>query len=350
VTNGEIRVAGSRVNHLTPKDRNIAMVFQNYALYPHLSVYKNLAYGLELREGGGWWRRLARRLSNPRAAAEAQQKIRTQVRETATLLGLEPLLERLPWQLSGGQRQRVALGRALVRQPAVFLLDEPLSNLDAQLRLEMRRELRALQRRRPTTMIYVTHDQTEAMCLGDRIAVMLQGTIQQIGGPMEVYERPQNRFVARAVGSPPMNLVGGRIRARGADACFESDSGGLRIAPLTSFKGEDGKRVELGVRPEDVRLHAAARVGAVAQAVVSDVEPCGDHTLVSVVVDGSPSKQGDTNEPLTCRTAPRTNVRVGDRVALTIDTERIHAFDVSSGDNLTRRDRPSPPSSAGTCR
>jgi multiple sugar transport system ATP-binding protein len=347
VTTGEIRVAASTVNHLPPKDRNIAMVFQNYALYPHMSVYKNLAYGLQLREGGGWLRRLGRRLGDPQAAADARRKTHARVRETATLLGLEPLLHRRPWQLSGGERQRVALGRALVRQPAVFLLDEPLSNLDAPLRLVMRRELRDLQRRLQTTMIYVTHDQTEAMSLGDRIAVMRTGTIQQIGAPMEVYERPQNRFVAQAVGSTPMNLVCGRIRAYGAASCFESDSGGLRVAPLAAVKGKDGDRVELGVRPEDVSLTTDARTPAAHQALVSVVEPFGDHTLVGVLINGSHSKQGDTGEQLICRTDPRTNIRAGDRVAVTIDADRVHVFDVRSGSNLTRQDRPSPPPSVG---
>ena len=225
-TTGEIRIDGHVVNRVPPKDRDIAMVFQNYALYPHMSVYKNLAFGLTLRHGGGWLARTWLRLTNTTEAnllAEKRNGIRRQVQETAKALRIEHLLDRMPRQLSGGERQRVALGRAMVRQPAVFLFDEPLSNLDAKLRLETRRELKQLHQRLQTTMIYVTHDQTEALTLGQRIAVMRDGRLQQLGTPTEIYDQPRNLFVAGFVGSPPMNLIAGEMRRRGECVEFCND-------------------------------------------------------------------------------------------------------------------------------
>jgi len=216
---GEIRIGGRVVNDVAPKDRDIAMVFQNYALYPHMSVYRNMSFGLELRYGSGWLQRAWRRLFQPARAAElsvARSGIDQQVRSAAKMLGIEPLLERMPRQLSGGERQRVAVGRAIVRQPAAFLFDEPLSNLDARLRVDMRRELRQLHRRLQATIVYVTHDQVEALTLGDRVAVMDQGAIHQIGSPMEVYDHPKDRFVAGFIGSPPMNFLEGRIKDEGS--------------------------------------------------------------------------------------------------------------------------------------
>ena len=211
-TTGEIRIGGRVVSRLPSRERDVALVFQSGALFPHLSVARNMAFGLELRcGGGGLWRVWKRVIGSAQAAADAARRrgIRQQVRHTAELLRIEHLLDRLPRQLSGGERQRVALGRALVRQPAVFLLDEPLSNLDAGLRLQLRRELQRLHERLQTTMIYVTHDQAEAMALGGRIAVMEGGQLQQVGEPRAVYDRPRNRFVARFVGSPAMNLLSG---------------------------------------------------------------------------------------------------------------------------------------------
>ncbi|MFV1967944.1 MAG: ABC transporter ATP-binding protein [Pirellulaceae bacterium] len=351
-TTGEIRVGGSTVGHLPPKDRNIAMVFQNDALYPHVTVYKNMAYGLELRYGGGWIGRTWRRLTTPTAAAAcaaARRGIDAQVRRTAALLGIEPLLDRWPRQLSRGERQRVALGRAMVRQPAAFLLDEPLSNLDAPLRSEMRRELRELHRRLQSTMVYVTHDQTEAMTLGDRIAVMHCGEIQQIGEPMEVYDRPQNRFVASFIGSPPMNFVRGRIQGQGAEVCFVSAGDGLRVTqPLPQETGKDVGRVELGVRPEDIGVAARGEQSAQTRGVVSVVESLGDHTLIAVEINCPNTAEGNDQQRLICKTDPRTEVRAGDHVELTIDVQRTHLFDGRSGKNLTLQDRSSPRSSTGS--
>ena len=214
-TDGVIRIGGRVVNDVVPKDRDIAMVFQNYALYPHMSVYKNLSFGLSLRYGGGVLARGVRRLFQPHRAKELAQLrggIDQQVRQTAKRLGIEDLLDRKPHQLSGGERQRVALGRAIVRNPAAFLFDEPLSNLDAKLRQKMRVELKRLHRDLNATMIYVTHDQVEAMTLGDRVAVMNQGEILQVGRPLEIYQQPANLFVARFIGSVPINLQAGVVR------------------------------------------------------------------------------------------------------------------------------------------
>jgi multiple sugar transport system ATP-binding protein len=248
VTSGTISIDGRVVNEVAPKDRDIAMVFQNYALYPHLSVYDNLAFGLRLRK-----------LPRP--------EIDRRVRGAAALLGLESLLARKPKALSGGQRQRVAVGRAIVRQPKVFLFDEPLSNLDAKMRTATRGEISRLHARLGATMIYVTHDQVEAMTMGDRICVMRDGRIMQVAEPMELYHRPNHRFVAGFIGSPPMNLFEGRIERRGADWVFLEDSAAaagvgearqrLKL-PLTDELGrmaEDrlGQAVVLGIRPEDVR-------------------------------------------------------------------------------------------------
>lgn len=237
VTSGEIRIGGRVVNHVAPKDRDIAMVFQSYALYPHMTVYKNLAFGLKLRKV-------------PKAEIERR------VAWAAELLGLKELLDRRPRALSGGQRQRVAVGRAIVRQPQVFLFDEPLSNLDAKLRVTTRAELKRLQQDLKTTSIYVTHDQEEAMTLGDRIVVMHQGRIQQVGAPLEVYRHPANRFVAGFVGMPPMNFFEGELSQGSTGLSFRSKSWEIpldhpRFSELTRIAG---RPVALGVRPESLRL------------------------------------------------------------------------------------------------
>ncbi len=233
VSLGKIVIDARLVNDVPPKDRDIAMVFQNYALYPHLTVYRNLAFGLELREGVGGLGWLWQWALPPGRKATLRQRRRTidqRVLEAARVLGIEELLQRYPRQLSGGERQRVALGRAMVRSPAVFLFDEPLSNLDAKLRVEMRRELKQLHRRLQTTMIYVTHDQVEALTLGDRIVVMNEGKIQQVGRPMEVYDWPANRFVAGFIGTPAMNFIGGEL----------SDSNGGPALPPGQLVGAVG--------------------------------------------------------------------------------------------------------------
>src|SRR5574341_1933884 len=235
ITSGEIRIGDELVNDLPPMDRNIAMVFQNYALYPHKTVFDNMAFGLQMRK-------------------YAKDEIVKRVREAAGILGIEGLLERKPRQLSGGQRQRVAVGRAIVRHPQVFLFDEPLSNLDAKLRVQMRVELKRLHERLQTTVIYVTHDQVEAMTLGDRVVVMKDGLVQQVGDPLGIYSKPRNRFVAGFIGSPAMNFMDCTVVANG-DLAVESP--GFRIAVPPAQKAAldqyRGKTVTLGVRPEDLR-------------------------------------------------------------------------------------------------
>jgi len=266
VSGGTIRIGDRVVNDVPARDRDIAMVFQNYALYPHMSVRDNLGFALQLRQ-------------------QSREQVDARVREVAGLLGIEELLQRKPKQLSGGQRQRVALGRAIVRQPEVFLFDEPLSNLDAKLRVQMRRELAALRRRLGTTTLYVTHDQVEAMTLGDRIVVMHAGRVQQIGTPLDIYDRPANLFVAGFLGSPPMNQVPGRL-VRSEGLRFEADSGGFTLAisddqaPTRLPTGP----VVLGVRPEAMRAQSGVPGFA---GVVEAVEPLGYESLVTVRAGGA---------------------------------------------------------------
>jgi len=309
-TAGTVRIGGRVVNDLAPKDRDVAMVFQTYALYPHMTVAENLGFSLELR-----------------GSSRAERAAR--VREVAEMLGLEGDLERLPRQLSGGQRQRVALGRALVREPQVFLLDEPLSNLDARLRLAMRTEIARLHRRLRTTMIYVTHDQVEAMTLGQRIVVLNGGEIQQIDTPMRIYERPANLFVAGFVGTPPMNLLRARLlRQPGA----QLDVGFVRV-PLDAAQSSrlavpDGAEVVAGLRPEDLHLRAAgAPPGAepVVTAAVELIEPVGNETFLTV-------RAGDVE--LVLRTPLQRLPQLGAPVTLTFTAERLHLFDAHSGGRL----------------
>ncbi len=392
-TAGEIRIGGHVVNRVPPKDRDIAMVFQNYALYPHMSVYRNLAFGLTLRYGGGWLTRAWLRLIRPaeaRSLAEKRKGIRRQVQETAKALRIEHLLDRMPRQLSGGERQRVALGRAMVRQPAVFLFDEPLSNLDAKLRLETRRELKRLHQRLQTTMIYVTHDQTEALTLGQRIAVMQAGRLQQLGTPAEIYDQPNNLFVAGFVGSPPMNLVSGTLRRRGEEVEFRHQhvtvslpAARMRDIGRIASTAEPGT---LGIRPEDtsVRLVRGERAdgqegadgqvesgGPVAdgerremavRGCVTMVESVGDSAYVHVATglhatDGaSPVSGGERDVPqaatdvggapaaaagsvpgstLVCKTDPRTTIAPGALVDVALGGSRIHLFDGKTEESLT---------------
>ena len=261
ITDGTIRIGDRVVNDVSPKDRDIAMVFQNYALYPHMSVYKNMAFGLKLRRF---------------PSAEVDRR----VHEAAKLLGIEPLLKRKPKALSGGQRQRVAVGRAIVRDPACFLFDEPLSNLDAKLRVETRAELKRLHRRLQTTTIYVTHDQEEAMTLGDRVVVMSNGLIQQAAAPLEVYNSPANRFVAAFVGMPPMNFIDGRLARREDGIWFESEDANVRLdaekaAAVESMIDEE---VVIGIRPEAMHLRAqegGGGSGRTVQLLAQVIEPLG---------------------------------------------------------------------------
>ena len=311
ISSGTLKIGDRIVNDVEPKERDIAMVFQNYALYPHMSVAENLAFGLRLRD-------------TPKA--ELQQR----VAEAAAWLELTPLLSRKPGQLSGGQRQRVALGRALVRQPSVFLLDEPLSNLDAKLRLGMRTEIARLHRRLKTTMVYVTHDQTEAMTLGQRIVVLDAGEIQQIDTPMALYDSPANVFVAGFLGSPAMNLLRGivaddgnglNLRCGGASWPLESQQA---LAP-DSWRGFHSKDLIIGIRPEDLRPVAKSEQGVDAE--VDLVEPVGNEIFLNVRV-------GD--QQLTARTPPRQLPEVGSTLRVACDPERLHAFDPDSGLRIPR--------------
>ncbi len=333
-TSGTIRIGPRVVNDVAPKDRDIAMVFQNYALYPHMTVYKNMAFGLRMRK-------------------VPKQQIDEKVRRTAGLLGIEHLLERRPKQLSGGERQRVAVGRAIVRDPQVFLFDEPLSNLDARLRVHMRGELKRLHRRLNTTVIYVTHDQEEAMTLGDRIAVMRGGVMHQCASPQEVYDRPRDRFVASFVGTPPMNLFDGRLAAGDGRVCFDLGDALVRLPDRLAERvgGRVGEAVVLGIRPENLsfvahnggadrlcagcgtKLHGefchgcgrrndSASGGAGGNRLVlrvSVVEPLGDEKDVYL-------QAGDGRQVI-ARVPSHTDVTEGTEVEVFLDVSRVHVFE-----------------------
>ena len=302
VTEGEIVLDGRVINHVREKDRDVAMVFQNYALYPHMTVYANISFPLRMRK-----------ISKP------EQKRR--VHWAAGVLELEDYLQRYPRQLSGGQRQRVAMGRALVREPAAFLLDEPLSNLDAQLRVQMRTELRALHERLQTTIVYVTHDQVEAMTLADRIVVMRDGNIEQIGTPEVVYDQPSNTFVAGFIGSPAMNLLPGHLRRRDGKVSVEF-SGGGRIELEATPSGEDGIPVVYGIRPENLRL-SAERDGL--PLTVEVVEMTGRESELFGMID-------DVRVCVILR--ERQRLSRGDTVWLRPDGARAHLFHADTGENL----------------
>jgi multiple sugar transport system ATP-binding protein len=304
VSGGEIYIGDRLVNAVEPKDRDIAMVFQNYALYPHMTVYDNMAFALKLR-----------RL--PRADIERR------VREAAEVLGIGDLLKRRPKELSGGQRQRVALGRAIVRSPSVFLMDEPLSNLDAQLRVQMRAEISKLHQRVATTFIYVTHDQVEAMTMGQRIVVMKDGLIQQIAVPQELYDRPRNRFVAAFIGSPAMNFMPASLQEGGL--ILGGAARPLPAALAAALRSAQDRRVELGVRPEDVWVEgerAAAHPEWRLDALVEVVEPLGAEQYLHLSSDCG---------QLTARVSPDLRARPGDRVAVTLNPAKMHVFDAESG-------------------
>jgi multiple sugar transport system ATP-binding protein len=312
ITSGRIVIGDRVINDVSPRDRDIAMVFQSYALYPHMTVAKNLAFGLRQRKA-------------------PKEEIDRRVREIADMLGLEGLLKRRPAELSGGQRQRVAMGRALVREPKAFLLDEPLSNLDAKLRVAMRAELKRLHQRLEITTIHVTHDQVEAMTLGDRIAVMNEGMLQQVGHPQEVYDRPANLFVAGFIGSPPMNLL------RGVASNGRVQAGDLAFERPDLPEGE----VIVGVRPESFRL--ASDGASSAELIVEIVEPLGDEVLVHGSIGGEPARSGaeldevllpfdrGSRAPVTARLDPSARPRPGDRLPLLVAPERVYVFDARTG-------------------
>jgi multiple sugar transport system ATP-binding protein len=308
ITSGTLSIGGRVVNDIPPKDRDIAMVFQNYALYPHMSVRENMAFALKLRK-------------------MKKDEIDQRVRDAADVLGLTSELDRLPKQLSGGQRQRVAVGRAIVRKPAVFLFDEPLSNLDAKLRVQMRREILALHRRLEATTVYVTHDQVEAMTMGDRIVVMSAGHVMQVDTPEALYERPRNLFVAGFIGSPAMGFMKGTVTTNGATR-FVAEGGApsiqLPAAYDTRLRG--ARTVVLGIRPEHLRLASegpAAGEQASMNAVVDLVEPLGGEALVHVHAGA---------HELTAKTRAHELPDVGDRIQLVADARRVHLFDADSGE------------------
>ncbi|SFL60319.1 ABC transporter ATP-binding protein [Methylobacterium pseudosasicola] len=297
ISGGEIRIGERVVNDVPPKERDIAMVFQNYALYPHLTVRENMAFSMRIRKAGS-------------------AEIDTRVSKAAQILGLTHLLDRYPRQLSGGQRQRVAMGRAIVRDPQVFLFDEPLSNLDAKLRVAMRTEIKELHQRLKTTTIYVTHDQIEAMTMADRIVVMHDGVVEQIGPPLELYDRPDNLFVAGFIGSPAMNFVHGTVRRNG-HLVFAADTG--LIIPLTEAPaGAEGRKLVLGMRPEHFDL---APDGIAAEVVV--VEPTGSETMLAVRAEG---------QDFTCVLRERVSEGPGETVHLR--PNRVHFFDAETGRRL----------------
>jgi len=294
ITGGEIAIDGRVVNDLDSKDRDIAMVFQSYALYPHLTVAENMGFSLRLR-------------------SERKDLIQSRVDNAAKILNLQSLLHRYPRELSGGQRQRVAMGRAIVRDPKVFLFDEPLSNLDAKLRVAMRAEIKALHQRLKTTTVYVTHDQVEAMTMADRIAVMNEGRIEQLGEPLELYDRPANLFVAQFIGSPAMNVFEGSYHNDFIEAL------GARW-PVSGARAAAGQRVKYGIRPEHINLAAA---GIEAEVVV--VEPMGAETELLVKV---------ANQTLTLMTHGRSSIGPGERAFLAPRVEHVHLFDAATGARL----------------
>jgi multiple sugar transport system ATP-binding protein len=343
ITDGELRIGGEVVNHVQPRDRDIAMVFQNYALFPHMSVYDNIAFGLQLSKV-------------PKA------EIASRVQETARIVDLERFLRRKPRQLSGGQRQRVAMGRAIIRRPKAFLMDEPLSNLDAKLRIQMRAEIARLQSDLSVTTVYVTHDQVEAMTMGDRVAVMRGGELQQVGTPLELFEHPSNAFVAGFIGSPAMNLVR-------AELARDGDGGGARVrlgshalavspATLQSHPGlaeHSGGEVILGIRPQAFEVAALAADDSAPRMRVTATlaEVLGTDTLVRFDVDAPPVLTDELKElaadagvdmldrleasatagvtEFVARVDPRATVRPGESLELTIDADQLHYFDPHSG-------------------
>lgn len=303
ISDGTLSIGDRVVNEVAPKDRDIAMVFQNYALYPHMTVAENLAFGLKLR-------------GLPKA------QVAERVRAAALTLGLQQMLDKLPREMSGGQRQRVALGRALVREPAVFLLDEPLSNLDAKLRHSMRTEIARLHRQLGATMVYVTHDQVEAMTLGQRIVVLNEGQIQQIDTPMSLYERPANLFVAGFLGSPAMNVLRGRLEHNDGLRLQMDDGSSLPMQPTRTLEANVGRQVALGVRPEHVQP-VPKDTGM--EARVEVVEPVGNEAFLHM---------GLGTHRLVSRIAPQQVPAAGDRVNLQFDAEHLHLFDAKSGRRL----------------
>jgi multiple sugar transport system ATP-binding protein len=317
ISEGTLLIGGQVVNDLSPKDRDVAMVFQNYALYPHMTVAENLGFGLKLRKVN-------------------RAEVRRRVRDAAATLDLEEHLERKPGALSGGQRQRVAMGRAIVREPRAFLMDEPLSNLDAKLRVQVRAEIQKLQRALAVTTIYVTHDQTEAMTMGDRIAVMRNGSLQQVDTPERVYRRPANRFVAGFIGSPAMNMVDARLARRGRSLIVSFGENNLEIddellAERPAIRAYEGRTITLGIRPEDLEdgaFAAEATPERTLSAVCTLRESLGSEVLVHFSIESAADGASPT---FVARVHPQTTARDADRVRIVVNTKRLHFFDPDSG-------------------
>ncbi len=299
ISGGEIRIGDRVVNNVPPKERDIAMVFQNYALYPHMSVADNMGFSLKLRKA-------------------PKSEIESRVRRAAEILSLVPLLDRFPRQLSGGQRQRVAMGRAIVRDPQVFLFDEPLSNLDAKLRVAMRTEIKELHQRLRTTTVYVTHDQIEAMTMADKIVVMHDGIVEQMGSPLDLYDKPGNMFVAGFIGSPAMNFVKGKVTVNGKVSFMTETGTAMPIG--TAPAGMDGRPAVLGIRPEHIHI---AGDGVPVEVVV--VEPTGSETQV-VVKNGG--------QELICLFRDRITAKPGETIRITPDPALMHFFDAETGKRL----------------
>ena len=306
ISSGEFYIDGKLMNDVEPKDRDIAMVFQNYALYPHMTVFDNMAFGLKLRK-------------------VPKDEIKKKVEEAAKILDLEKLLDRKPKALSGGQRQRVAMGRAIVRNPKVFLMDEPLSNLDAKLRVQMRSEIASLHNRLKATIIYVTHDQTEAMTLGTRIVVLKDGVIMQVDSPQKLYNEPNNLFVAGFIGSPQMNFIDAVCKVEGERVTLNFEKTSVVLPPAKAKKlidgGYNGKTVVMGIRPEDIgdsQIEIEAHKDAVFETDVTGYELLGSEVLLYFNVAGT---------AMTAKVDSRTTARMGDHITLAIDPEKIHCFD-----------------------
>ena len=345
ISKGTLRIGDQVVNDVPPKNRDIAMVFQNYALYPHMSVFDNMAFGLKL-------------------AKMPRSEITARVNDAARILGLDELLHRKPKALSGGQRQRVAMGRAIVRHPRAFLMDEPLSNLDAKLRVQTRSEIARIQADLGVTTVYVTHDQVEAMTMGDRVAVLRKGELQQVGAPQILYDHPVNLFVAGFIGSPAMNLVQAKLRRD--DGAMTVEVGGFElnvpeaaVAERPDLRGYDGREIVLGIRPEDMEdasLVAEAAPGSRISAVVELVEALGSDVVIHFTLDAPQAITDDVKElahdvgvdvlqkvqqeaevgrsTATARLSPRTHARPADTIELVVDTTRLHFFDPDDGSGI----------------
>jgi len=342
ISEGVVRIGDRVVNHVPPRDRDIAMVFQSYALYPHLTVYENIAFGLKLRK-------------------EKKSEIEKRVREAADILGLEPFLKRKPRALSGGQRQRVAMGRAIVRRPQAFLMDEPLSNLDAKLRVQTRAEIARLQNDLGTTTIYVTHDQVEAMTMGDRVAVMRKGELQQVASPQDLYDRPVNLFVGGFIGSPAMNMLEATLAKSNGGLAVEA--GGQRLvidqellSGQPALMSYEGKKVVLGIRPEDLEDAAIAKdvpADRRLKGKVELIEALGSEIMAHFTIDAPPALTEDVKElaqdvgderavkeadegskqhtTMVGRFDPRSKVKEGDTAEVAVDTRGLHFFDPETG-------------------